>query len=809
MRRKVWALIAALASTAGVFAAEPQVIFDGFAPGAKNKDQVSFQKWRKNFTRRLLSADVRMKFDSVGAKADLGFFTCELLKDGTLRVIFIPGKTELTPAPLVLTSQDKVKAGEEFDLAVNFSAERRRYSFYLNGKYQSENAVFKTPETLHWTKPDFAKIPGKVSRFRIYDAALESEELFPAGKTVAEFDALSARAKNLETVNPHLKKWSAQLAAEVEKSKKEYTTAARFKRLENHIANAGKMAGDPAVGNAPAAVFSMSPSSQELLTPDALPKTGKMISALRLFAAKGEYKPATLAIVPFKPVKNFTLRISDLKNEKGKIYKSSLIDVKLIKRWYRAGGTWLNYFSDKHIRILVPDLLINDDRIIKVDEFRQTNEFLLRYPEGARYADISRAEYDQTEFKSYDVPFYDADTLQSVELKEAGRNQLYSLYCHIPENTDAGTYQGKIELLADGKVAGTLPLTIKVLPFVLPRPKTYYDVTRTYFSHINSAADLNETVFRKSLKCFLKYNLFHASRVANEPWKVAIAKEIGYPLDPLVGAYMLPKMNDWYKNWGGSDRNVPDDVIPLLDKIYLKQVADTLKRLGLPAGTEFYPVFTSESDIYRLVKMNATHPADVLHANTNIKRFSHSMTERYIIGAVDTADMDAAARVVPEFADLWHAAGGRVINYSEPFPGPENPAWYRRKIGLEMYKANYDGHMMHGFLTRHLSEFPDWPEDPAYKNFGMVVPAKDGFLERIALIGTSEGYNDVRYATKLMQLAKPRLESPHLAIRKEAKRQMAWLEKLDGKTYDMDSFRSGCALRIVSMLQLIQKWEGK
>ena len=38
---------------------------------------------------------------------------------------------------------------------------------------------------------------------------------------------------------------------------------------------------------------------------------------------------------------------------------------------------------------------------------------------------------------------------------------------------------------------------------------------------------------------------------------------------------------------------------------------------------------------------------------------------------------------------------------------------------------------------------------------------------------------------------------------------MAWLEKLDGKTYDMDSFRSGCALRIVSMLQLIQKWEGK
>ena len=85
--------------------------------------------------------------------------------------------------------------------------------------------------------------------------------------------------------------------------------------------------------------------------------------------------------------------------------------------------------------------------------------------------------------------------------------------------------------------------------------------------------------------------------------------------------------------------------------------------------------------------------------------------------------------------------------------------------------------------------------------FGEICQALRELLENSALCE--------EYSTKLMQLAKPRLESPHLAIRKEAKRQMAWLEKLDGKTYDMDSFRSGCALRIVSMLQLIQKWEGK
>lgn len=809
MRRKVWAIFAALASAAGLFAAEPQVIFDGFARSATPKDQASFQKWRKNFTRRLLSADIRMKFDKAGTKADFGFFTCELLEDGSLKVTFYPGKTELTPAPLVLTSRDKVKAGEEIDIAVNFSAERRRYSFYLNGKYQSENAIFKTPETLHWAMPDFAKIPGKVTRFRIYDAALESEELTPTEKTAADFDALANRAKAIKSANAHLTKWCAELAAEAGKCKKEYTTIARYKRLLQNVENAEKMAADAAVGTAPAAVYSMSPSSQELLTPYVLPVSGKMITKLRLFAAKGEYKPATLAIVPFQPVKDFTIRISDLKNEKGNVYKSSEIEVKLIKRWYRAGGTWLNYFSDKQVRILVPDLLVNDDKIIKVDEFRQTNEFLLRYPEGDRYEDISRAEYDQTEFKSYDVPFDDADTLQPVELKEAGRNQLYSLYCHIPEGQAEGTYTGTIEMVANGKVAGKIPLTIKVLPFVLPQPKTYYDLSRTYFSHINSPCANTPVLFRKSLECFLKYNLRHAGNLTPEAWMVDIAKEVGYPLDSLVGASMLPRMDDWYKIWGGHTNQVPDEAIPLIDKVYLKRIKDSFKRVGIPEDTVCYPVFTSENDAYRFIRMLATHPADLIHKHTNIKRFSHSMTERYIIGAIDTADMDAASKINPAFADLWHAAGGRVLNYSEPFPGPENPAWYRRKIGLEMYKANYDGQMMHGFLTRHVSEFPDWPEDPAYKNFGLAVPTGDGFLERIALIGISEGYNDVRYATMLCQLAKPRLESPILPIRKEAKRQMAWLQRLDGTNYDMEAFRSGCTLRIVSMLQLIQKLEGK
>ena len=78
-------------------------------------------------------------------------------------------------------------------------------------------------------------------------------------------------------------------------------------------------------------------------------------------------------------------------------------------------------------------------------------------------------------------------------------------------------------------------------------------------------------------------------------------------------------------------------------------------------------------------------------------------------------------------------------------------------------------------------------------------------IERLALVGAAEGYNDVSYATKLRQLALPLLASKDVELVKEAKRQLGWLEMLDGKKYDMTAFRQGCAYRILVMLELIDK----
>jgi hypothetical protein len=176
----------------------------------------------------------------------------------------------------------------------------------------------------------------------------------------------------------------------------------------------------------------------------------------------------------------------------------------------------------------------------------------------------------------------------------------------------------------------------------------------------------------------------------------------------------------------------------------------------------------------------------------------------------DYGDMDSTTHIKKEWADRWHVAGGRIMNYANPFPGAENPAWFRRRIGLQMYKANYDGQMLHGYVANFWNEFAEWPGgDGNYRHFGMVYPQKNGIINTLAIGGAREAYDDVRYATKLQTLALAHRDSKDIRVAREARRQLIWLERLDGEKADLDAFRIGAVHRILTLLDLIQLRGGK
>lgn len=783
----------------------------------RTDDAEAFRRKMKDASRRQVGVGLSIRFDKPAQanekQLDFGFFLLRRTAAGQLEAMFLPERDEIRITPLVLTSVEKIEPGRWYDVALNFSAERRRFTMYLNGKWQMDNAIPQVPERIRRTPVNIENFEGAISRFTVYDMAMNSEELTPSGISDEALNALDVRCAALKSSgNPALAAWGGELAARLKEfsglQKARKASVARLKRIVNDLENAEKLAG-PAGGDKAFVTYKVNPTSQEMYLPDRLPDDGEIAGKIRLFAAQGENTFASVVIVPLRPVEKFTVRFTPLKTAGGAVIPADRIDTKTVKCWFRCGGAWMNYQADKLTRILTPDLLLYDSSVVRVDENRQSNERLLHLSEGTRYVDNSLTGQELHEYYMHGrtkvVPFRDADTLQPVKFEAAGRSQQYLFSFRIPETQTPGFYSGKLELVADGKVADTADITFRVLPFVLPDPKTYYDIDRTYFSHINLTWSKNAVSMKKQFEVLRKYNFRHPQTVVDSAETIRWAKETGMSLNEIVGPSDMTA-NDWLAPWGGDSRKITDGAADWLDALFLRNwKRRNGKRQELIGGAVLYPVFTSENDHYRFTKELPSRPENVYHRYTNVKRFSHSMTEKFILGALDGTDMDSSSQIRREWADIWHAAGARVLNYAEPFPGPENPAIFRRKLGLELYKTCYDGHMMHGFLTTHWNEFTDWPEDPAYKNFGMAYLGDNCIIERLALVGAAEGYNDVSYATKLRQLALPLLESKDVELVKEAKRQLAWLEMIDGVKYDMTAFRRGCAYRILVMLELIDK----
>ena len=119
--------------------------------------------------------------------------------------------------------------------------------------------------------------------------------------------------------------------------------------------------------------------------------------------------------------------------------------------------------------------------------------------------------------------------------------------------------------------------------------------------------------------------------------------------------------------------------------------------------------------------------------------------------------------------------------------------------------------MLHGFLGFRVpwNEFSSDPGgDGNYRNFCMAYPQQDGYISKLALEGLREGYDDMRYATRLRQLALANRDSKDNDLRRESRRQLLWLENVDGKTADLDMVRFAIINRICILQDMIRSHKG-
>lgn len=797
--------------------------FDGADARLAAGDAAQFKAWKRRISTRELAAAVWIRFDSTkpSEKASLGLFDCRL--DAThhvrLRLAAQPHSRE-GPA-YAIRSRTPLKPEEWHHVAFSYSQNKRHAALYVDGCLQAENNNLVLPELALGELVFGADFRGAIADFRLYDVALDSESLAPV--TVPPADAteqirILTDARQRFT-NRYFDAWCQALTRQVEAATQasSRTTITRWRRLRMDISNVAALAEGLATNrNAVTAgkvtAFVVPAISQEIRMPYSLPADGEFSNRIQVAVALGEYEPVSFVVLPFEPVQRFEIRVSDLKSGASTI-PAAAVDAKLVKRWFRCGGAWLSYHADKGQRVLVPDLLLNDENLMEVDEARQVNRLRLSYADGVVYRDIS--QYSSSGDPSFDClaePVRDAPTLQPVVLPEAGRSQQFWLTIHVPEEAVPGLYDGVVQLLADGQEASDLKLELRVLPFALPEACTYYDPQRPFFGQLfnplskymsNGDPALAEQHKRVDLQNMRAHNMLYPNGPSLQEEgerafirELELRKEVGLPVRPLFTGHSGDRV------WGRIPyKERTDEALRQCRTLFAREARHLLDLVEKHAGhREVYFYGNDEAGGYVGLIAQQEHSWETVKRLGGMTRAA-GWYDNFRFMA-DLQDMHSITSIDKQHAELWHAVGGRLLNYADPFASSENPLWFRRKMGMMMYLANYDGAMLLSFYNARVpwNEFAADPGgDGNYRNFSMVYAKVDGVIDTLAWEGLREGFDDIRYATLLKRQALKHRDSSDRALAREARRQLAWLAQIDGNAGDLDSLRLAMIDRILTL----------
>lgn len=532
--------------------------------------------------------------------------------------------------------------------------------------------------------------------------------------------------------------------------------------------------------------------------PDALPSDARLSSRLRIVAAKGEFEPVSFVIAPRADVAKLVLKASPLSGP-GTDIPAANIDIRVVKCWYQGGTAWYSYFGDSNRRELVPELLLNDETLLRVD--REERENYLRV--GDKYEWISYPKDQATEAFNYlTKPVADSETLQPIRLTKGENKQIW-VTVKVPKTAAAGVYRGRIDVIADGTNVGAMELAVRVLPFELPMPKTYYDLDLDYLvtlygtglyeicDWVGVAREVADQQQRAIYKNLLEHNVFNcradlklayrkdrAQAIADLRHELRMMKEAGFVMKPLLS-------RGWAYPAGEKD----------LEE-YKARIDDLVETLVSEVGhRDVYITSWDEAGVDRVKIMReraeyTTAKGIKLWVTTHAGR--HFDLAGYCIDYANHGGWPSREHVA-----TWHAMGAKVASYAGPHTGPENPDVFRRMEGLARYKAYYDGSFNYIYFSGlHPTLYEKYKQNVwnefmggAFRRMNLVYPTSSGMIDTIAWEGFREGIDDVRYATKLKQEAARAIATGRVEVVYTAKKALMWLELLDEKTADLNAAR--------------------
>ena len=494
--------------------------------------------------------------------------------------------------------------------------------------------------------------------------------------------------------------------------------------------------------------YAVPPLSNIQRLADQYPVDGKAAAPLRIVACRDEFEPASFQIYPFADSDKVVIKAGDLRADGGAVIKADKVDVKVIKIWYQDGNGWYSYFNDTGLK-LCPDLLLNDENMIRVDEKLKANFVRVNLKDKDEYIWISPPADIDPGFNTPAEPVRDAPTLQPVSLK-AGEFKQFMVTVRVDADAKPGLYRGEITISPEGAPAAKVPVVLRVLPYLLPQPKTYYDTKADFFAMLycnpgygtfhtasgNNAKEAEAKVYRKLKNQFdhnvtspLYYGLWKGySGLEGVERDLGIAKQIGMKLDPFFEAYSC----------------VNGDKAGRYYEILRNGSIATKEYQRILGHKNIYPAGGEEPGPRTIVASRngwrAAHElGNLVMCNGGDRRHYSGYADDFRVGGGFAAK---------DQADFMHRIQGKIGNYAGPHTGPENPDYMRRMHGMNLYKKDYDMMYNYGYFEG------EWNDLRAYcYRITLVYQTRDGFIDTLPWEGIREGLDDIRYATLIKRFA--------------------------------------------------------
>ena len=498
-----------------------------------------------------------------------------------------------------------------------------------------------------------------------------------------------------------------------------------------------------AVKSRPFLVYVLPPTANLRILPTTDPVAGDISDTISVVACPGEYEPASFVIHALADLTSLRLEPSDLGLQKGKgIIASSNVDIKIVKCWYQSGGKDV---VNEGKKVLLPELLLNDDSLVRVDTKEQENYLKLNFPEGKKYVCISKKEGIPKKGRyitNEEFPVKDSPVLQPVNIPKDTNKQFW-ITVRIPDDVLAGTYAGNIKIRASAGAIGEVKLRVRVLPFKLARPGLIYSIWYSgslqpqgdgYLGTI-SCSDKTEEQLKKELENLKSHGIanpcFQTSLNPKGPKNVEATEKYLRMREEIFGKG-LPLYCNGFASWDG----IPIDM-----------VKGALKMARFHGIAEVYFYGMDEATGEKLKSQRGSWKA--VHAAGGKVFVAGSAGTFERMGDLLDLFIRSSSLNAKE-AGRWHAEGHQIFSYANPQCGVENPLVYRRNYGLSLWQADYDGALSYAYQ----GDFGNIWDDFDAGDFGDYVfayPTVNGVIDTIQWEGWREGVDDVRYLTTLSE----------------------------------------------------------